>query len=114
WVCEVCGDVLYSTAHSGYQDVLAAPSYTGQAVVYTYPHIGNYGVSPEDAESSRIAPCALIVREYSPRPSNWRTTMSLAEWLAGTGVIGVHKLDTQATVGELRTAGALKGIITTR
>lgn len=111
---EVCGEVVFNTAHSGYQEVLTDPSYTGQAVVFTYPHIGNYGVNPEDAESSRIAPCALIIREYSPRPSNWRATMSLAEWLAGTSVIGVHKIDTRALVGHLRTAGALKGIITTR
>src|SRR5690606_9317001 len=111
---EVCGEVVFNTAHSGYQEVLTDPSYTGQAVVFTYPHIGNYGVNPEDAESSRIAPCALIIREYSPRPSNWRATMSLAEWLAGTGVIGVHKIDTRALVGHLRTAGALKGIITSR
>ncbi|HEY8417627.1 MAG TPA: glutamine-hydrolyzing carbamoyl-phosphate synthase small subunit [Limnochordales bacterium] len=111
---EVCGEIVFNTAHTGYQEVLTDPSYSGQAVVFTYPHIGNYGVNPEDAESARIAPCALIVREYTPRPSNWRAQLSLAEWLAGTGVIGVHQVDTRALVRHLREAGALKGVIATR
>ncbi len=111
---EVCGEIVFNTAHSGYQEVLTDPSYKGQAVVFTYPHIGNYGVNPEDAESSQIAPCAVIVREYTPRPSSWRATMSLAEWLDGSGVIGVHQVDTRALVAHLREKGALKGIITTR
>src|SRR5690606_32042739 len=111
---EVCGEVVFNTAHSGYQEVLTDPSYTGQAVVFTYPLIGSYGVNPEDAESDRIAPCALILREYVPRPSNWRASMSLTQWLEGTGVIGVHQVDTRALVRHLRQAGSLKGVIAVR
>jgi len=110
---QVSGEVVFNTAHTGYQEVLTDPSYTGQAVVFTYPLIGSIGVNPEDAESSRIAPAALIVREYVPRPSNWRATMSLADWLKETGVIGVHQIDTRALVRHLRQAGSLKGIIAT-
>lgn len=111
---EVCGEVVFNTALTGYQEVLTDPSYTGQIVVFTYPLIGNYGVNPEDAESQRVAPMAFIVREYTPRPSNRRAVMSLAQWLDGTGVIGVHQVDTRALVRHLRQAGALKGVVSTR
>lgn len=111
---EVYGEVVFNTALTGYQEVLTDPSYTGQVVVFAYPLIGSYGVNPEDVESVRIAPSALIVREYVPHPSNRRSTMSLAAWLEGSGVLGVHQVDTRALVRHLRRHGALKGVVTTR
>lgn len=110
---EVYGEVVFNTALSGYQEVLTDPSYYGQAVAFTYPLIGNYGVNPDDVESSRITPRAIVVREYTPQPSNYRASMSLGDWLKGSGVIGIHQIDTRALVRHLREHGAMKGIITT-
>lgn len=111
---EVCGEVVFNTSMTGYQEILTDPSYKGQIVTLTYPLIGNYGVNPEDAESSRIQAEALVVREYEPVPSNWRSKQTLAEYLNGQGTIGVEGIDTRALTRRTRLVGAMKGIISTK
>jgi len=111
---EAVGEIVFNTSMSGYQEVLTDPSYTGQLVTMTYPLIGNYGVNPEDMESSRIHPMAFLVKEYNPIPSNFRSTMTLADFLQEHGVLGVHGFDTRALVRHIRTKGAMKCIVSTK
>ena len=110
---EVGGEVVFNTSMTGYQEILTDPSYRGQMVTMTYPLIGNYGVSREDVESTRIQASALIVREYQDDYSNWRADMSLADYLKAAGVMGIDELDTRALTLHLRNKGAMRGIIST-
>lgn len=111
---EAVGEIVFNTSMSGYQEVLTDPSYTGQLVTMTYPLIGNYGVNPEDMESSKVHPMAFLVKEYNEIPSNHRSTRPLADFLKEYGVLGVQGFDTRALVKHIRTAGAMKGIVSTR
>jgi carbamoyl-phosphate synthase small subunit len=108
---ETGGEIVFNTAMSGYQEVLTDPSYAGQIVCMTYPQIGNVGVNDEDAESSRIYVEGFVVKEYIARPSNWRATMSLGEYLERAGVVGIEGIDTRALVRHIRTAGAQEAVI---
>ena len=110
---EAVGEIVFNTSMSGYQEILTDPSYTGQIVTMTYPLIGNYGVNPEDMESSAIHPKAFLVKEYNAIPSNFRSRQSLAQFLDEYQVLGVENFDTRALVRHIRTAGALKGIVST-
>jgi len=110
---EVSGELVFNTGMSGYQEVLTDPSYKGQIVTMTYPLIGNYGVNAEDMESRRIYPDAFIVKEYNAIPSNFRSTGTLADFLAENSIIGIEGVDTRALTKHLRTAGAKKGVIST-
>jgi carbamoyl-phosphate synthase small subunit len=110
---ETGGEAVFNTSMSGYQEVLTDPSYKGQMVTMTYPLIGNYGVNPDDIESGRIQVAAFLMREYIPFPSNHRSTASLADYLKDQGVMGVEGLDTRALTRHLRTAGAMRGMIST-
>ncbi len=110
---ETWGEVVFNTSMTGYQEVLTDPSYRGQMVTMTYPLVGNYGVNPEDVESDRVQVSAFIMREYQPFPSNFRATESLADYLKASGVMGIEGLDTRALTIHLRTAGAMRGIIST-
>jgi carbamoyl-phosphate synthase small subunit len=110
---EVSGEMVFNTGMSGYQEVLTDPSYRGQIVTMTYPLIGNYGVNAEDMESDRIHPEAFIVKEYNDIPSNFRATGTLADLLAEYNIIGIEGVDTRALTKHLRTAGAMKGVIST-
>ncbi|MBN2809888.1 MAG: glutamine-hydrolyzing carbamoyl-phosphate synthase small subunit [Deltaproteobacteria bacterium] len=110
---EVMGEVVFNTSLSGYQEVLSDPSYCGQMVLMTYPHIGNYGFNDEDVESRRCFLSALLVKEYCDYPSNWRSRGELAEFMARDGVIGLEGIDTRALTRHIREAGALPGIIST-
>ncbi|MST32068.1 carbamoyl-phosphate synthase small subunit, partial [Acidimicrobiaceae bacterium USS-CC1] len=83
------GEVVFNTALTGYQEILTDPSYAGQVVCFTYPHIGNYGVTDDDLESRRPAAAGLIVREMTDRPSNWRAGGSLPAFLAERGIPGI-------------------------
>ena len=83
---EATGEVVFNTSMTGYQEVLTDPSYSGQMVVMTYPLIGNYGVNPEDIESERIQVAAFLIKEYQAYPSNFRSTATLADYLASQGV----------------------------
>jgi carbamoyl-phosphate synthase small subunit len=110
---QAAGEVVFNTGMSGYQEVLTDPSYRGQMVTMTYPLIGNYGINPEDIESSRIQVAGFLVREYQPFPSNYRSRETLAEYLQRHGIIGVDHLDTRALTRHIRNAGAMRAVITT-
>ena len=110
---EAVGEIVFNTSMSGYQEVLTDPSYTGQIVTMTYPLIGNYGVNPEDMESAGVHPKAFLVKEYNAIPSNYRSRQTLADFLNNHNVLGVQGFDTRALVRHIRTAGAMKGIVST-
>ncbi|MGA2479011.1 MAG: glutamine-hydrolyzing carbamoyl-phosphate synthase small subunit [Spirochaetia bacterium] len=111
---EAFGEVVFNTSITGYQEVLTDPSYRGQIVTMTYPLIGNYGIVPEDAESSRAWLSGFVVREAAARRSNWRSSMDLHEWLAEQGVVGIQGIDTRALTRHLRIQGAKHGVISSR
>lgn len=110
---EVSGEVVFNTSMTGYQEILTDPSYQGQIVTMTYPHIGNYGATLEDDESRRPFAQGLIVREASEFFSNWRAQKSLRDFLFGYGLIGIEGIDTRALTKHLRSFGAMRGIIST-
>ncbi|NBB83920.1 MAG: glutamine-hydrolyzing carbamoyl-phosphate synthase small subunit [Alphaproteobacteria bacterium] len=105
------GEVVFNTALTGYQEILTDPSYSGQIVTMTYPLIGNYGVNPEDLESSRVQVAGLVVRELARLPHNYRATLRLEDWLAEQGVLGIEGIDTRALTRKLRIEGAMNGVI---
>lgn len=108
---EASGELVFNTAMTGYQEVLTDPSYKGQIVTFTYPHIGNYGVNPQDVESDRIQAAGLVVHELSRTMSNWRANGSLASWMEAAGTAGIDGIDTRQLVRVLRTEGAMRAII---
>jgi carbamoyl-phosphate synthase small subunit len=108
---ERAGEVIFNTAMTGYQEVLTDPSYYGQIVVMTAPHIGNTGVNLEDEESVKPWLSGFVVRAASPRVSNWRASASLGAYLREYGVVGISGVDTRALVRHIREAGALRGVI---
>ncbi len=108
-----CGEVCFNTSMTGYQEILTDPSYKGQIVTMTYPHIGNYGVNLVDVESWRPHVSGFVVRELSPVVSNWRADFSLGEYLKQNQVPGIQGVDTRALTKKLRVAGAMKGVIST-
>jgi len=108
---EVTGEVVFNTALCGYQEVLTDPSYAGQIVTMTYPHIGNYGVNIEDVESSRPQVAGFIVREASTATSSWRASGELHRYLDEHGIVGIDDVDTRALTRHLRTYGAKRGVI---
>jgi len=110
---EAAGEVVFNTSMSGYQEVLTDPSYAGQIVAMTYPHIGNYGVNHEDVESDRIRVAGFITRQYHQIPSNWRSERSLADYLTSAQILGLTGIDTRALTRHIRTRGAMRGIIST-
>src|SRR5690242_8225057 len=81
------GEVVFNTAMTGYQEILTDPSYAGQIVTLTYPHIGNVGVNPEDAESTRIFAAGLVIRDLPRVASNWRCAQDLTQYLAASNVV---------------------------
>jgi carbamoyl-phosphate synthase small subunit len=110
---EVAGEVVFTTSMVGYQETITDPSYRGQILLFTYPLIGNYGVIPGDEESSKVQAKAVLVREYTPHPSNWASERSLAALLDECGVLGVEGIDTRALTRHLRDRGAMRGVIST-
>jgi carbamoyl-phosphate synthase small subunit len=110
---EASGEVVFNTGMTGYQEVLTDPSYSGQMVVMTYPLIGNYGINPEDIESSRIQVAAFLIKEYQACPSNFRSTATLADYLKSQGILGVEGLDTRAITRHIRNAGAMRAVVST-
>ncbi|MFU8876823.1 MAG: glutamine-hydrolyzing carbamoyl-phosphate synthase small subunit, partial [Wenzhouxiangellaceae bacterium] len=105
------GEVVFNTAMTGYQEILTDPSYAGQLVTLTMPHIGNTGINPEDMESDRARAGGLIVRDCPGRFSSWRATQSLPEWLGEQGVVAISDIDTRALTIRLRESGAQNGCI---
>ncbi len=110
---ESVGEVVFNTSLTGYQEVFTDASYNGQMVVMTNPLIGNYGVNPDDEESRAPALRGVIVRELSRRPSNFRSSEHLGDYLARHGVVGISGIDTRAVTKLLRVEGSLKGVIST-
>jgi carbamoyl-phosphate synthase small subunit len=101
------GEVVFNTVLSGYQEVLTDPSYAGQVIAFTNPHIGNYGVTPLDSESRRPFCRGVVVRDLARRPSNWRSTVDLDTWLQLTGVPGITGVDTRRLTRHIRQAGSM-------
>jgi carbamoyl-phosphate synthase small subunit len=110
---EVAGEVVFTTSMVGYQETITDPSYRGQILLFTYPLIGNYGVIPGDEESRKVQAAAVIVREYTPHPSNWASERSLADLLDENGVLGIEGMDTRALTRHIRDKGAMRGVIST-
>ena len=110
---EIISEIVFNTSMAGYLEVLTDPSYAGQAVCMTYPLIGNYGICREDMESRRPWPDALIVRELSRIPSNFRCDMTIQQFLEENGVPGIAGIDTRALTKILREKGTMNGMITT-
>lgn len=111
---EIFGEVVFNTSLTGYQEILTDPSYKGQIVVMTNPHIGNYGINAYDAESRQPWVEGFVVRELSPVVSNYRSEESLHDYLKRHNIPGIEGIDTRKLVKHLRTHGAKKGIISTR
>lgn len=108
------GELVFNTSMTGYQEILTDPSYNGQIVTMTYPLIGNYGITEEDAESRGIFASGLVVGEVSRICSNWRAQKSLPDYLEQYGRIGMDQVDTRAITLHLRDKGAMKCVISTR
>ena len=108
---EAAGEVVFNTSLTGYQEIFTDPSYAGQIVVLTNPHIGNYGTTPSDAEAARPFIEGLVTREFSPISSNWRSTEVADDYLERSGIPVIAEVDTRAVVRHLRTHGVMRGII---
>ncbi len=109
---DTVAEVVFNTSMAGYQEILSDPSYTAQAVVMTYPLIGNYGICPEDYETDTPTASALIVREYNPEPSNFRCTQTLDQMMQKFGIVGLAGVDTRKLARHIRDRGTCKGYIT--
>ena len=108
---ETVGEVVFNTAMTGYQEILTDPSYKGQIVTMTCPHIGNYGICRDDVESRRVWAEGFIVKESSRRPSNWRADRTLDEYLKQSRLVGIEGLDTRALTRHLRDHGSQQALI---
>lgn len=111
---ERSGEVVFNTAMTGYQEVLSDPSYFGQIVVMTAPHIGNTGVNDEDGESRKWWLSGFVVRSASTQVSNWRADNSLDAAMQAQGIVGITGVDTRALVRHIRSAGAMRGVISSQ
>src|SRR6187549_2305050 len=106
-------ELVFNTSMTGYQEILTDPSYRGQGVLFTVPHIGNVGINLEDDESIRPQVSAAVIRSLSPVVSNWRSVRSLSDWLAGQGVPGISGVDTRWLTRKLRDGGTQKAALST-
>lgn len=112
-VGSVTGEICFNTSMTGYQEVLTDPSYRGQIVSMTYPLIGNYGVNPEDAESSQPHVRGFVIEELCEIPSNWRSQETLDSYLKRHNVLGIQGIDTRALTKHLRSLGSMQACLTT-
>ncbi|MEO5692967.1 MAG: glutamine-hydrolyzing carbamoyl-phosphate synthase small subunit [Usitatibacter sp.] len=108
---QTSGEVVFNTAMTGYQEILTDPSYAGQIVTLTYPHIGNVGANPEDAESLKAHAAGLVIRELPLVASNWRQTEDLSTYLKRNRIVGIGDIDTRRLTRLLRSGGAQNGCI---
>ena len=108
---QTVGEVVFNTAMTGYQEILTDPSYAQQIVTLTYPHIGNTGTTPEDAESDRVWSAGLVIRDLPLIASNWRSTMPLSDYLKANNVVAIAGIDTRRLTRILREKGAQNGCI---
>lgn len=105
------GEVVFNTSMTGYQEILTDPSYNGQIVTMTYPHIGNYGVSVYDMESNQPYARGFIVREFSRSKSNFRANQDLQSFMEQYRIVGIEGIDTRALTRRMRVGGVIKGVI---
>lgn len=107
----VVGELVFNTSMTGYQEILTDPSYAGQIVTLTSSHIGNYGIAQQDMESMKIQARALVVRDLCDQPSNWRSDVSLSQWMESQSITGISDVDTRALTRRLRDGGVVKALI---
>src|SRR5438552_8028323 len=107
------GEVVFSTAMTGYQEMLTDPSYAGQLLTLTYPLVGNYGVTEEDFESRKVQAAGFIVKQIAAAPSNWRSQGDLRGFLQEAGTVALEGIDTRALTRHLRVRGVMMGCLTT-
>jgi len=105
------GEVCFNTSMTGYQEIMTDPSYAGQIINFTFPHVGNVGTTPEDLETTTPASRGLIVRDDVTTPSNWRSVQPFDEWLKSYDLPGISGVDTRAMTRLIRDGGAPKGVI---
>jgi carbamoyl-phosphate synthase small subunit len=110
---DACGEVVFNTSMTGYQEMLTDPSYAGQIVIPTYPLIGNYGTNSEDIESSRIQVRGFVVREECELPNHYLNNKTLHDYLAESNIPGIYGVDTRAITRKLRSVGVMMGMLTT-
>lgn len=110
---ERVGEVVFNTSITGYQEIFSDPSYAGQIIVLTYPQIGNYGANEIDPQASHPYIEGLIVRDFSPRPSNWRSSLPADEYLGKYGIPIGSDMDTRTLVRHLRSGGVKRGVLST-
>jgi carbamoyl-phosphate synthase small subunit len=106
-----CGEVVFNTSMTGYQEILTDPSYNEQIITMTYPLIGNYGTNDADRESRKVFVSGFIVKENCNYPSNWREESSLSDYLKKNSIVGLEGIDTRKLVKHIRTEGAMRGVI---
>ncbi|MDA8253944.1 MAG: glutamine-hydrolyzing carbamoyl-phosphate synthase small subunit [Rhodospirillales bacterium] len=104
-------EVCFNTGMTGYQETLTDPSYAGQIITFTFPHIGNVGANPEDLEAGTIAASGLVVKQDVTEPANWRAAQGLDGWLRAQGVAGLAGVDTRALTARIRDGGAPNGVL---
>ncbi|MBU6500161.1 MAG: carbamoyl phosphate synthase small subunit, partial [Rhodospirillales bacterium] len=107
----VPAEICFSTGMTGYQETLTDPSFAGQVITFTFPHIGNVGTNGEDVEAAGIAARGVVVKQDITAPSNWRAHQPLAEWLRAQGVAGIAGIDTRALTLRIRDQGAPRGVL---
>ncbi len=110
-VGDAVGEVCFNTSMTGYQEILTDPSYAGQIITFTFPHIGNTGANPEDVETTTPAARGLILRADVTEPSNWRATRHLDDWLKSFGLVGLSGIDTRRLTRRIRDLGAPNGVV---
>ncbi|RJX27063.1 MAG: carbamoyl-phosphate synthase small subunit [Dethiobacter sp.] len=110
---EAWGEVVFNTSMTGYQEILTDPSYCGHILTMTFPLIGNYGINREDFESRRPFLRGFIAREFCSTPSNWRSVMTVEEYLKENNIVAMDDLDTRAITRRIREKGSMRGVITT-
>jgi carbamoyl-phosphate synthase small subunit len=108
---ERCGEAVFNTSMTGYQEILTDPSYKGQIVTMTYPLIGNYGINGEDVESRKPFVEGFVVKEHSNIASNWRSQQTLGEYLRENNIVGIEGIDTRELTLHIRERGAMKAVI---
>jgi carbamoyl-phosphate synthase small subunit len=110
---EACGEVVFNTSMSGYQEIITDPSYKGQIIAMTYPLVGNYGINREDGESRKPFLEGFVVKEYSKIASNWRKEQSLGDYLKENHILGIEGVDTRSLTLHIRLQGAMRAVIST-
>src|SRR5436305_8294750 len=108
---QAVGEVCFNTSITGYQEILTDPSYAGQIITFTFPHIGNVGANPEDIETTTPAARGLVIRADITDPANWRATQHLDAWLRSYGLVGLANVDTRQITRRIRDKGPPNGVI---